>query len=520
VLRSGICKSASSLSQSQSQTSATEEEGIVTVTLNNDTNTATTTTTTTTTDYDDDTAAAAAAAAAISEDVDVDVANESLLKLIIKSISQYDGTEPLQNKVHCPFVYHNGYSNVKDWPLKHTFPMMKFEKIANALLTTSTSTSSATTTTTCSSSPTSPTSATATITTASPSTSSTTQPPLVRSRNDFFSPPDFPDLPIDDWLDILYSNNNNNNNNNSNSNSNKNNLFGYRFLNGQLTKDEERQIGFREQTSKKGLIERTFLEIGGTILTTQLALKYGIAANLAGGTHHAHPNGGAGYTILNDLAITSKLISLATTSSSTKTNSTTNTTKVKTKTSTTDHHDYNIDYTNIKRILVIDCDVHQGDGTAQYSTLWKKDNDNDEKQKQFLFTLSIHCESNYPFIKYNSTYDVGLQDHCTDEEYMTELKYIVNHAINEIQPDIILYDAGVDVYKYDTLGRIDLSEEYGIRLRDRYVIEKCVSMNIPIACVVGGGYDKDIDALGRRHAILHEECAYVWQKYRLWERRQ
>jgi len=89
---------------------------------------------------------------------------------------------------------------------------------------------------------------------------------------------------------------------------------------------------------------------------------------------------------------------------------------------------------------------------------------------------------------------------------------------NEIKPNLILYDAGVDVYKYDTLGRIDLSEEYGIRLRDRFVLDKCVSLGIPIAAVVGGGYDKDVDALGRRHAILHEECAYIWRKYELWKK--
>lgn len=171
------------------------------------------------------------------------------------------------------------------------------------------------------------------------------------------------------------------------------------------------------------------------------------------------------------------------------------------------------DYTDIddvKRVLVIDCDVHQGDGTAQYSTSWKEEN--------FLFTVSIHCESNYPFQKCNSTYDIGLSDHCNDDEYLKQLKYIVNRAIDEIKPNLILYDAGVDVYKYDTLGRIDLSEEYGIRLRDRFVLDKCVSLGIPIAAVVGGGYDKDVDALGRRHAILHEECAYIWRKYELWKK--
>ena len=519
-IRTSIIRSVSSSSspsqffRSQSQTimSATAKEDTTTTgtgTVNHDD-----TNKTTTTDDDDDAAAAASlheskSAKSSNESAKSSkskLANEVLLNLITKSkiqLKQNDGLDPYQNKIHCPFVYHDGYSNVKDWPEKHTFPMMKFERLANALLTTTPEVTAV--------------ASGAAIT----STNTNYQPqqqPLVRSRNDFFSPPDFVDLPINDWLDILYDTNTNNTNSNTdesttttiinnNNNKKKNDdsnslLFGYRFLNGDLTKEEERQIGFREQTSKQGLIERTFLEIGGTIVTSQLAIQYGLAANLAGGTHHAHPTGGAGYTILNDLAITSKILSLATCSSS-------NSSSISTSTSTN-----NIDYTNIKRILVIDCDVHQGDGTAQYSTLWKKDND-----EQFLFTLSMHAESNYPFIKHNSTYDIGLKDGCNDENYLQKLKICVDSAIQDIQPDLILYDAGVDVYINDTLGRLNITSE-GIRLRDRYVINKCVSCNIPIACVIGGGYDKDINALGRRHAILHEECAYVWQKYKLWNRKR
>ena len=131
----------------------------------------------------------------------------------------------------------------------------------------------------------------------------------------------------------------------------------------------------------------------------------------------------------------------------------------------------------------------------------------------------MHAESNYPFIKHNSTYDIGLKDGCNDETYLQELKICVDSAIQDIQPDLILYDAGVDVYIDDTLGRLNVTSE-GIRLRDRYVINKCVSLNIPIACIIGGGYDKDLNALGRRHAILHEECATVWQKYKLWNRKR
>lgn len=104
-----------------------------------------------------------------------------------------------------------------------------------------------------------------------------------------------------------------------------------------------------------------------------------------------------------------------------------------------------------------------------------------------------------------------------DEEYLGTLKGSVARAVDEVKPNFVLYDAGVDVYKDDTLGRISLSED-GIRARDRYVLETCVDAGIPVAAVVGGGYDKDLRALGRRHAILHEECAYVWRKHRMWER--
>jgi acetoin utilization deacetylase AcuC-like enzyme len=162
---------------------------------------------------------------------------------------------------------------------------------------------------------------------------------------------------------------------------------------------------------------------------------------------------------------------------------------------------------NVNRVLVIDCDVHQGDGTASFDLF-----PNEEKN---MFTLSIHCESNYPRYKANSTYDIGLSDDMGDSEYLKILQESVNKAIRDIQPDFVFYDAGVDVYQHDVLGRLNISEN-GIRQRDRWVIEKCVKSGIPVVGVIGGGYDKDLVALGRRHAILHEEAAYVWRKYKMW----
>jgi len=261
--------------------------------------------------------------------------------------------------------------------------------------------------------------------------------------------------------------------------------------------EEARYIGFREQTHRPELIERTVLEVAGTVLTCQLACHYGIACNVAGGTHHASPEGGAGYTILNDLAVATNFMTSPELWQS--------------------PGSYSLLPQPVQRVLVIDCDVHQGDGTAKFSTLWNSD----PKHPKYdtLFTLSMHCASNYPRLKAHSTYDIGLDNGCQDEEYLQELETSVNKALAQVQPDLVLYDAGVDVYEHDKLGRLKISEE-GMRKRDRWVLDRCVGANIPVAAVVGGGYDKDVDALARRHAIVHEECAYVWRKYKMWKRKR
>jgi acetoin utilization deacetylase AcuC-like enzyme len=194
------------------------------------------------------------------------------------------------NRFHAPIVNHENYS-FKDWPPNHTFPMDKFARLAHALTTTSSKTLS----------------------------SSNLPRPLVRDPSHFFRPYDLPYVPRD-WLaeptgPISSS-------------------FLDRFMDGQLDDAEKRYIGFREQTSRPELIERTVLEVAGTVLAAQLAFRYGIASNVAGGTHHAHPTGGAGYTILNDLAVTANFL--------------------------TDESLNEGSVTGIKRVLVVDCDVHQG----------------------------------------------------------------------------------------------------------------------------------------------------------------
>jgi acetoin utilization deacetylase AcuC-like enzyme len=348
------------------------------------------------------------------------------------------GLDPLLNRFHAPIVNHENYS-CADWPATHTFPMDKFDRLAHALQTTCSRTF--------------------------PGLSALSRP-LVRSQKDFFRPLDSTNVPRL-WL--------------AEPTGPINPDFLDRFLTSNLDHEEKRYIGFREQTDRPELIERTVLEVAGTVLAAQLAFHYGIASNVAGGTHHAHRDMGAGYTILNDLAVTANFL----------TDEVLNGGSVK----------------GVRRVLVVDCDVHQGDGTAKFGDLGN----------QRLSTLSLHCASNYPHMKAHSTYDVGLRDGCEDDEYMESLEKSVNKAIAEVNPDFVLYDAGVDVYAGDKLGRLKVSEA-GIRRRDRWILERCVAAGLPIAAVVGGGYDKDVDALARRHAIIHEECAYVWRKHRMWKR--
>lgn len=351
------------------------------------------------------------------------------------------GLDPGQNRIHAPFVYHEEYS-FENWPESHTFPMDKFRSLAQTLTTKYYNDNN--------------------TQFDRPGTSSQA---LVRRETDFFRPLDFEDVPISHWIEPIMEDSE----------------YLYRFLSGTLTTEEARYIGFREQTTRTPLIRRTVLEVAGTVLACQLALKYGIAANLAGGTHHAHPNGGAGYTIINDLAVAAYCLT---------------------------HNKIQSHKSGpVSRVLVIDCDVHQGDGTAKFGQT--------ENLRDRLFTLSFHCASNYPQLKANSTFDVGLDDGVEDEEYMEILQKHVAHAIRVIQPDFVLYDAGVDIYAKDKLGRLKVSED-GIRQRDRWVMDYCVSKSIPVAAVIGGGYDKDVKALARRHAIVHEEASSVWRKYKLW----
>lgn len=217
----------------------------------------------------------------------------------------------------------------------------------------------------------------------------------------------------------------------------------------------------------EGLVKRTFLAPSGTVLTAQLALQHGVACHLAGGTHHAHHDYASGFCILNDLAIAANVLARQ---------------------------------NGGLQVLVFDCDVHQGDGTAALL-----------RNEPRAFTCSIHCKQNFPFTKQQSDWDVELPAGTQDEAYLATVRSTLLTAIEQVQPDIVLYDAGVDVFEGDPLGQLRITE-FGIRQRDNLVLSELKKAQIPVATVIGGGYDDDRDTLARRHAIVIEEAQRVFAR--------
>lgn len=210
------------------------------------------------------------------------------------------------------------------------------------------------------------------------------------------------------------------------------------------------------------LIARTFTAPLGTLETARLALKHGIACHLAGGTHHAHTDFGSGFCMVNDLAFTAQTLI------------------------------HNREATNI---LIFDLDVHQGDGTAAMLA-----------HQPYAYTCSIHCEKNFPFRKSPSDLDIGLANNMQDDEYLGVVDDTLQFLLKQLNPDIVLYDAGVDVWQEDGLGKLDISWQ-GIEKRDNLVLKRCLEHNTPVATVIGGGYDRDHLRLAKRHAIVIEQAA-------------
>ena len=225
-----------------------------------------------------------------------------------------------------------------------------------------------------------------------------------------------------------------------------------------LDKKSETKIGFPINNS---VVKRSFLATGGTVLASKLALEYKLACNTAGGSHHASYDFGAGYCVFNDVAVAANYL------------------KYKKK---------------IKNILILDLDVHQGNGN---SDIFKNDKD--------IFTFSMHCKSNYPAKKSKSDMDIELEDELEDKEYLEILKKNINY-LNKINFDFVFYIAGVDVHHDDKLGKLKLTDQ-GIYQRDKIVIENFFLKKTPLCGVLGGGYNKSFDKLIELHALLHKNCA-------------
>ncbi|WP_178986214.1 histone deacetylase family protein [Winogradskyella helgolandensis] len=226
----------------------------------------------------------------------------------------------------------------------------------------------------------------------------------------------------------------------------------YDLINITLNQRAARKIGF---PLSRALVQREIHIADGTIKASEFALQHGIAMNIAGGTHHAFTNRGEAFCMLNDQAIGARYLQ---------------------------------NKGLVKKILIVDLDVHQGNGTAEIFQ-------NDDS----VFTFSMHGKSNYPFKKEVSDLDIALENDTDDSAYLKLLKNTLPKLIAQQQPDFIYYLCGVDVIKTDKLGKLGLTIE-GCKSRDRYVLEQCKLNQIPVMCSTGGGYSPDIKTIVNAHA--------------------
>jgi len=225
-----------------------------------------------------------------------------------------------------------------------------------------------------------------------------------------------------------------------------------RLKNGIISKGEERRMGF---PFSKQLVEREIVIANGTVQLALHALKHGIGMNIAGGTHHAFTDRGEGFCLLNDIAIAAN---------------------------------YLLHHQKAKQILVVDLDVHQGNGTAQIF-----------RERAEVFTFSMHGAKNYPLQKEVSDLDVPLEDGIDDKTYLAVLDHHLPALLDQLEPDFVFYQSGVDILDTDRLGRLSVSKS-GCKLRDEYVLNLCKRNSIPVAVVMGGGYSEKIVDIIEAHA--------------------
>ncbi|MEA1830500.1 histone deacetylase [Methylobacterium durans] len=211
-----------------------------------------------------------------------------------------------------------------------------------------------------------------------------------------------------------------------------------------------------------GVTRRARASAGGTLAAARLALAHGLAGSAAGGSHHARRAQGAGFCVFNDVAVAARALQ---------------------------------GEGAIGRALVVDCDVHQGDGTADCLYACPD-----------LFTLSIHAEKNYPARKIAGDLDIGLADGLADAEYLAILAGRLPPLLDALRPDLVFYNAGVDPHRDDRLGRLALTDE-GLAARDRLLVREARARGIPLVAVIGGGYGHDVGAIAGRHALVFEAMA-------------
>ncbi|MCZ4409461.1 histone deacetylase [Cryomorphaceae bacterium 1068] len=235
-----------------------------------------------------------------------------------------------------------------------------------------------------------------------------------------------------------------------------------KLLTKSLSRQEERATGF--PLSDK-LVRRELIITQGTIEAIDYAFQNGVSANIAGGTHHAFRDRGEGFCLLNDIAVGSA---------------------------------YAIEELGVKQILVIDLDVHQGNGTAKIF-------ENDPR----VFTFSMHGEKNYPLRKENSDLDIALPDGTEDEHYLKALSETLLDLINKVRPELVFFQSGVDVLESDKLGRLSLSLN-GCKKRDEIVFTETKKRSIPVVFNMGGGYSKKISVIIEAHANTYRTAREIY----------
>ncbi|ELC3159329.1 histone deacetylase [Vibrio harveyi] len=235
------------------------------------------------------------------------------------------------------------------------------------------------------------------------------------------------------------------------------------LVSGDMPAAKMRRIGFPWSET---LVSRTLMSTAGTVLTAEKALEHGVAIHLSGGYHHAHKDFGSGFCLFNDLVIAAK---------------------------------HMLETEHVDKVLIIDSDVHHGDGTA---TLCADELD--------IITLSFHCDKNFPARKPGSDLDVPLSRGTSDDTFLMTFKEVVEMALNLHRPDMVIYDAGVDIHTDDELGYFDVSTQ-GIYERDRFIMQLMKDKGIPVAAVVGGGYRSNHSDLVPIHMQLINAAESVYK---------